>query len=193
MKGIIATAVLAFAVPSLARASDDVPVKIAGGHDMVLERAIEGTGLWESLCVGVCNAKVPWNGWYRVTGHGLRPSMPIGLVTARDGAVHLEPHPAYTSGFLGGIALSIVGPLVFLGGVISIAADNRTQFAPGFQCPGCPMTEVPPPSNAPIIGGALAMGIGGVMTLVGVLITTLSHHTSVSQIAVSGRSVTLTF
>ena len=122
--------------------------------------------------------------------------MPIGLVTARDGAVHLEPHPAYSSGFLGGVVMTAIGPLVFFGGAIAIAAYSPPSgTTPCFSGPPCTggTETLPPPGQAPYIGGAVSMMVGGVMTIAGAVVAALSHHTKTSQLAFSGRSVTLTF
>jgi hypothetical protein len=189
---ICACAIVGSSVSARADDDDTVAVKIKGSPDAVLERMIEGTSLWESLCVGTCDAVVPRDGQYRVSGHGIRPSLPLALVAGRDGAVHLEPRVAYSDGYAGGVALAVIGPLVMIGGTISIAANNRNNNG----CFGsCGSQSTVPVSQAPDIGGGIAIAIGGVMTIAAAVVLALSHHTTVGQgnIALSATSVRVRF
>jgi hypothetical protein len=174
---------------------DEVKVNLGGDREVMLERVIEGTDLWESLCVGTCETPIPRDGLYRIAGHGVRPSLPLSLSVAHDGAVHLQPHLAYTAGYVGGILLSVVGPLVIMGGSIAIASNSGNQpIEEGcFGCGGTPVSQVP--NNSAVIGGGIAIGMGAALTIAGIVAIALSHHTNVNQMAftVSPRNLTLTF
>ncbi len=189
----------ALATPSVAHAADDdVNVKVTGDtQQVVLERAIVGTDLWESVCTGACDTNVPRDGKYRVSGHGVRESLPIALLPAVDNSVHLEVRSAYTTGWIGGLMLTIIGPIMTLSGIVAIA----TFTPPGnFSCPpnACNSTDLPIQSNAPNIGGALLIGVGLVLTGMGIGALVLSEHTNVRQVgpfafSASGRGVRVTF
>ena len=193
-------ALVASSAAARADADDDVKVKIEGPPDTVLERVIEGTDLWESLCVGSCATPVPRDGLYRIAGPGTRPSLPLSLAPSPDGLVHIKPTFAYTSGFVGGIIMSIVGPLAVLGGSVALATanNNNEEINPPTPCTGnCPpptqTTSVP--SNSQVVGGAIVVGIGLALTIGGIVAVIMSHHTKVEQTAltVSPRSLTFTF
>jgi hypothetical protein len=190
-------------VPLGARADDDtdaVHVDVSKTTDnsvtLVLERLIDGTELWESVCVGTCDSKVAREGEYRVNGHGLRPSRPFALAPAHQSdRVRLDASVAYKAGWVGGILLTVLGPVVALGGGIAIAS-NQSQTVPiEMPCSQCvPPTATTPTSNAPI-AGAFAIGTGIAMTIAGIVAIVATNHTSVRQRAfmVSPRSLTLTF
>jgi len=201
-RGFLFGAALVALSSGSARADDDnVPVKLEGQSGVVLERIIEGTDLWESLCVGKCDSPVPRDGLYRVTGRGVRPSLPLSLAPAPDGVVHLHPSVAYSSGFIGGIILSVVGPLVIMGGSIAVAVNNNNDTVPietgcsGLGCPpSAPSTSVP--NNGGVIGGGIAIGVGVALTVAGIIALAVSHHSSVLQttaFTVSPRNLTFTF
>lgn len=195
---ITLTLATSLAVPSVAHATDDdLNVKVTGDTHVVLERLIVGTDLWESVCTGPCDSKVPRDGKYRISGHGVRESLPIALLPATDKSVHLDVRPAYTSGWIGGIMLTILGPIMTISGVISIAA-----FTPSgaLDCPegACNSNDQPIQSNAPNIGGGLLIGVGLVVTGIGIGALISSDHSSVRQVgpfgfSASGRGVRVTF
>jgi hypothetical protein len=87
--------------------------------------------------------------------------------------------------------LTVLGPLVAVGGVLAIVSNNNNTSV---DCPECgPQQGVT--SNAPAIGGALSIGIGSLMTVMGIIILQASHHTTAfqSHVAVSPSGVRVSF
>jgi hypothetical protein len=190
--------------PFGARADDDadtIHVDVSkttdDGLTLVLERLIDGTELWESVCVGTCDAKVAREGEYRVNGHGLRPSRPFALAPLHQSEhVRLDASVAYKAGWVGGILLTVLGPIVALGGGVAIASNqSQTVETPCQQNPCVPPMATAPTSNVQI-AGAFAMGTGIAMTIAGIVAIVTTDHTSVRQrgaFTVSPRSLTITF
>jgi hypothetical protein len=187
---------LPLAFTGRARAEDEVQVKMSGGSQVVLERIIAGTDFWESVCAGTCESRIPLEGKYRVTGRGVRPSLPLALVTsdAERGVVHLEPHVRYSSGWIGGIILTVLGPVIGVGASIAIATQTQNQQVPCFTIP-CPTpTPATNQSAAVPIGGGLAIGVGITMTVAGILAIIFDDHTIVNQrMSFSPRTMSITF
>jgi len=176
---------------------DTVRVEISKTTDkgvaLVLERVIEGTSLWESVCVGTCDARVPREGQYRVNGSNIRPSRPLELSPTHD-TVHLETDVAYKTGWIGGVVLTTVGPAVAIGGALAIAFNQPNNFTPPCNVTPCP--AAPPVSNAPVVAGAVTLGVGLAMTVAGIIALVTTDHSKVRQlgiVALATRSVTVTF
>lgn len=180
--------------PALARGddSDQVKVHLTGDPGLVLERKIEGTELWESLCVGTCDMQVPLDGAYRVSGRGVRPSLPIALVPAKK-VLHLDTSPAYTAAFAGGVTLVIVGSLAMFGGVIAATVGATQQQVPT-DCPpdvSCTPQQV---NHASLIGGVLAVLTGALAIAGGSVALALGDHTRTRDtVALSPGGLTLKF
>jgi hypothetical protein len=202
--------VLVVMAPLGARADDEadaVHVDVAktadDGLTLVLERIIDGTDLWESVCVGTCDSKVSREGQYRVNGHGLRPSLPFALAPERQSArVHLDAKVSYKAGWVGGILLTVLGPVVALGGGIAIATSNQSQPIPIEQ--PCSQNGCPPPSNSGTqvptsnvpFAAAFTIGVGVAMTIAGIVAIITTDHTTVRQrgaMTFSPRSMSVTF
>ena len=180
----------ALLAPSLAHAEDDrVKVHMTGDSGLVLERRIEDTELWESLCVGACDAKVPLAGSYRLNGRGLRPSLPISLLPAPN-VLRLEARPAYSAAMAGGITLVIVGPLAMIGGLVAATVGSNSQ-PETCNFSGC---FPDPQSHASLIGGVLSLLTGALLTAAGGVALGFADHTSTrQQLSVSGRGLTVAF
>ena len=178
--------------PAIARADDDsVKVHVTGDPALVVERRIEGTELWESVCTGACDAQLPRSGMYRLTGRGLRPSLPIALI-AVDDKVRLSASPGYSVAYSGGIVLTVVGPLVMLGGAVAAGVGGNQQGQ--FNCDFGGSCVTAPQSHALVIGGVISVVTGGVMMAAGIVAILLADHTHVHQIAkLTGRGLTVTF
>jgi hypothetical protein len=189
----LALALAVALVSSRAAAEDDVKVKLGGGREVVLERHIEGTDLWESLCVGQCMTFVPREGQYRLNGPGVRPSLPIALVTSStDGAVHLDAHVGYSYAVAGGAVMVILGPLVMFGSSIALLTSNSHQDTPFCSSGNC--VSGVPQNISPDVAGAAALTAGAIVTVAGAIALALSLHTHTSQqLAVSPRGITIRF
>ena len=194
VRGLLASALgtaLLFA-PASARADDEtVKVHMTGDSGLVLERRIEETSLWESVCVGTCDRPIQLEGSYRLNGRGLRPSLPIALLRAR--VLRLEALPAYDAAYVGGITLEIIGPMMLVGGVIATAVGTAQRPAPPcpFDAP-CPTQE--PQSDAMLVGGVMTILTSAVLIGVGMVAILLGDHTRTRQLqALSARGLSITF
>lgn len=195
---LLPTAAWAQDKPQKPRASavrpDEVKVHLTGAADLVLERRIEGTNLWESLCVGSCDTTVPFEGAYRVTGRGIRPSLPIALVSSSSSDVlHLDASPAYNVAVSGGIVTVIVGALAMFGGVTAAIADGgaQTEVAPCSFDSNC---APEPRGHALLIGGVATVLTGAVLVAGGIVAILLSGHTRTRQLASAGaRGLSIAF
>ncbi len=202
--------VVIIVAPLGARADDEadaVHVEVAKTADegltLVLERLIDGTDLWESVCVGTCDSKLSRDGEYRMNGHGLRPSLPFALAPERQSErVHLDAKVSYKAGWVGGILLTVLGPVVALGGGIAIATSNQSQIIPIEQpcnqngCPPPPPSGTQAPTSNVPIAAAFSIGVGVAMTIAGIIAIITTDHTTVRQrgtMTFSPRSMTVTF
>jgi len=193
---VVAIALGAVIAPGVARADgdqDDVKVHVTGDPHLVVERQIEGTELWESLCTGACDAAVPRDGMYRVSGRAVRPSLPIALLPAGDHSLELRVSPGYRAAWVGGVLLSTLGPVVVTGGAVAVSqGTHQNEFTA--PCPLDVSCTQEPQSNALVIGGVLAIAVGVVMFGAGVAALVLGDHTRVRQIvSVSPNGLRVTF
>jgi hypothetical protein len=166
--------------PSLAHADDEVKVHVDGDPDLVVERAIEGTELWESVCVGACDRKLPLGGQYRLIGHGIRQSLPVSLVPPTHDALNLEVKAAYATGWAGGIVLvSLAAATLTVGTITFVAGATEQHFTP--PCAStCPPTA---PENHPAtIVGATMLGVGAFMMTAGIVAIVMGSQTRVRQV-----------
>lgn len=164
---------------------------MTGESGLVLERRIEDTSLWESVCVGTCDRPIQLDGSYRLNGRGLRPSLPIALLPAR--VLRLEALPAYDAAYVGGIVLEIIGPMTLVGGVIATAVGGAQRALPPcpFDAP-CPTQE--PQNNAMLVGGVMTIVTSAVLIGVGMVAILLGDHTRTRQLqALSARAFTVAF
>ncbi len=184
MKRAAAQAALGVAIaiaPALAHADDEVKVHVDGDPDLVIERAIDGTELWESVCVGACDHKLPLQGQYRLIGHGIRQSLPVALVPPAHDTVNLEVKAAYATGWAGGIVLVSLAAATLMAGTITFVAGATEQHF----TPPCDITCTPDPTpqNHPAtVVGATMLGVGAFMMTAGIVAIVLGSQTRVRQV-----------
>jgi len=192
----LATGILLASAPARAQDVDEdaLKVHVTGDTGLVLERRIEGTNLWESLCTESCDVLVPHGGMYRVGGHAVRPSLPIALLPSRDKRVELEVHPGYRTGWVGGVILAVVGPLVMTGGgLMALVGASQSQVA-DVPCSFEGSCIAEPHFDAALIGGLLTLLVGAVVTGAGIAAMAVTDHSDVRQhVALSPRGVAVTF
>ncbi len=187
-----------FVAPVCARADvpDAVKVHVQGDSDVVIERSIENTELWESVCVGACDKKLPLEGRYRVLGRGIRQSLPLALIEPKKDTLRLDVKTAYNAGWVGGITLVALGASVLFAGTITTAVGaTQNTNPPCFEFP-CPPSDGSVPANHPAtIAGVIMLGVGTLMVAAGIISLGVSSQTRVVPIAldVSPRGVRLTF
>jgi hypothetical protein len=178
---------------------DEVRVHVEGDPQVVLERRIPDVDLWESMCRGKCDAFLPLEGSYRVSGHGIRSSVPLTFASAPDNTVKLEVGTAYSSGYYGSMMLTILGPIIMLSGTFTAIA-GATANHESFDEPPCGFGQTcltpPPQSNEVTIAGIGMIGTGLVMMIAGLYGLGTTNHSTVRQIGnltLSARSLTFHF
>jgi hypothetical protein len=198
----------ALAASTNAHADDDdgprVPVHVTSRDGdtapLVVERRIPDVDLWESVCTGTCDRKLPADGAYRLSGRGIRPSLPISFISNGHDPVRLDVRPTYSSGWAGGVVLTIMGPLAMvIGTFVTVAGASQTSSET--EVPPCPndvqcTSSSPGTNNALLIGGVGMLGVGLAVTIAGIFGLTRTDHSTVTQIGavtLSARSLTIRF
>jgi len=176
-------------IASRARADevpDEVKVHVKGDSDLVVERSIENTDLWESVCVGTCDRKLPLEGRYRLIGRGIRQSLPIALVRPKDQMLHLDVKAAYTTAWAGGITLVAIGATTLFAGVITfIAGATQNTSPPCFEGDCFGGSDPTTPQGHPAtIAGAVMLGLGSLMTTAGIISIVLGSQTHIQEMSV---------
>lgn len=166
------------AVTAWVHVESDRPVRIerepADGHGRE----------WDAICTSPCDAEVPLGLQVRIAGDGIRNSKPFMLNARAGERVELVVNTGTRGGFVGGIVLTSVGPVVSLiGAVVLVAASQVDQLNAETS-----IGTVQQQSNT---GGAKAVGvvlvIGGIaMTIGGILMLTGNAHTHVQEEPMSG-------
>jgi hypothetical protein len=175
---------------------DEIKVHVDGDDPgLVVERRIEETELWESVCTGTCDRKLPLGGRYRVLGRGIRESLWIALVPPEHDALHLDVRAAYSTAWAGGIALVAVGATAMFTGTVAFAV-GANQHSEAIPCPfdaTCPnQTE----NHSFAIAGGMTLVVGALMAAGGIGALILGSQTRVRQVAtltVTPRGVAITF
>jgi hypothetical protein len=190
-RGLLLIAAMLASSSAWADESDRVKVHLTGDPGLDLERKIEGTQLWESICVGTCDMQVPLDGQYRVSGRGVRPSLPIALIPAKN-VLRLDTTPAYSAAFAGGITLVIVGSLAIFGGAIAATVGANPQSPPcSFDGSSC---TAEPVGHGELIGGVLSVLTGALVVAVGAIVIAIGDHTRTRDaVALSGDGLTVRF
>jgi hypothetical protein len=173
------------AAPALARADvpDEIKVHVEGDPNLVVERRIENTDLWESVCTGTCDRKLPYTGRYRVLGSGIRESLWIALLPPQHDALKLDVKPAYTAAWAGGIALVSVGGAAMLVGAVVFTvglSQNHFETPCSFQS-NC--VDNTPANNSMQIAGGMSLLSGAFIVGGGLAAILLGSQSRVRQIA----------
>jgi hypothetical protein len=152
-------------------------VHIESDRPVRLEREGEGHARgseWETICASPCDAEVPLGSDVRIGGEGIRTSRPFHLNAAPGERVELVVNAGTRGGFVGGIILTSVGPIVSLiGAVVLVAASEQNQLdslvVDGVAQQNTTTTNT---TGAKTVGvvlviGGIALTIGGILMLTG--------------------------
>jgi len=194
---------LLFATPialsaKVARADlpDEIKVHVEGDPNLVVERRIEDTDLWESVCTGACDRKLPLTGRYRLLGRGIRESLWIALVPPEKDALKLDVKAGYSTAWGGGIALLALGATAMFAGTVGFvvgASQNQNQEIPcSFQSPCSDQHE----NHSVAIAGGMAFIVGALMVGGGIGAIILGSQTRVRQVVsatFSPRGLSISF
>ena len=199
MRAWLATSLL-FAtsfVTGLARADvpDEIKVHVDGDPNLVVERRIEDTELWESVCTGACDRKLPLVGRYRLLGRGIRESLWIALVPPEKDALKLDVKAGYSTAWGGGIALVALGATTMFAGtvgfIVGATQNQNLEFPCSFQSQ-CPEQRE---NHSVGIAGGMAFIVGALMVGGGIGAIILGSQTRVRQVTsfISPRGLTVSF
>jgi len=186
-----------FAFPGVARADlpDEIKVHVEGDPNLVVERKIEDTDLWESVCTGTCDRKLPLTGRYRLLGRGIRESLWIALVPPEKDALKLDVKAGYSTAWGGGIALVTIGATALFAGTIGFvvgASQHQFNSPCSFDVQCNDNTE----NHSVAIAGGMAFIVGALMVGGGIGAIILGSQTRVRQVistTFSPRGLSVTF
>ncbi len=181
---------------SRADESEEVKVHVDGDARLVIERKLTDSDLWESVCRGACDEMLPRDGSYRLTGRGIRPSLPIALIADGKKPVSLAVKSRYDAGWYGAVLLTIIGPTAMVGGVFAAIAGASQNNVIETPCPFNVSCNPIPAGHALLIGGFGTIITGALMTAAGIFGLSFADHSLVTQIGtvtVSARNLTISF
>ncbi len=181
-------------VTGVARADvpDEIKVHVDGDPNLVVERRIEDTDLWESVCTGTCDRKLPLAGRYRLLGRGIRESLWIALVPPEHEALKLDVRAGYSTAWGGGIALVALGATAMFSGAVGFIV-GASQHQEEFPCiNGCPAQ---PENHSVAIAGGMSFIVGALMLGGGIGAIILGSQTRVRQVtaAITARGLSVSF
>ena len=172
---------------------DEIKVHVDGDPNLVVERRIEDTDLWESVCTGVCDRKLPLTGRYRLLGRGIRESLWIALVPPEKDALKLDVRAGYSTAWGGGIALVALGATTMFAGTVGfiVGASQHQQELPCTFEVNCGQ----PQNNSVAIAGGMTFIVGALMVGGGIGAIILGSQTRVRQVTAtfSARGLSVTF
>jgi hypothetical protein len=185
-----------FAFSGVARADlpDEIKVHVDGDPNLVVERRIEDTDLWESVCTGTCDRKLPLAGRYRLLGRGIRESLWIALVPPEKDALKLDVKAAYSTAWGGGIALVALGATAMFAGTVGFvvgASQHQFEVPCSFDV-SCNQPE----NHSVAIAGGMTFLVGALMVGGGIGAIILGSQTRVRQVistTFTPRGLSITF
>ncbi len=151
---------------------------------VILEQSTYGGDDWHPVCQAPCDASLPLQASYRISGDGTRRSKPFVISPTPDGKATLDVARGTTTGFALGITFVATGPIVFLIGlavtVLGAAASsaNDCTNATGSRCTASD-------AGAVITTGIVLMGVGIGGTVIGGILLGNNIRTKVGQVGVT--------
>jgi hypothetical protein len=141
-------------------------VHITSSSTVVLYRRVPGSTAWTMACTSPCDAELPLGDSYRVTGNGVAQSSEFSLQGSPNSTIELKVDGQSTGGMVLGGALAAIGSLVGYVGllVVAVTLDEHSSSDDDARA-----------------GGLVAMGLGTVAVLGGLLIFLSSAKTDVTQ------------
>jgi hypothetical protein len=160
-------------------------VHIESSHDLVLEgRSPSSAHSWAPVCTSPCDSEVPLDYSYRIAGEGIRASHDFTIEASPGQRVVLNVKTASKGGFVGGIVLVSISPVVILIGLVVVAV-GAAQNDLSTTCSG---TGVGFNCNANANAGSGTETAGWVTTLIGVagaviggVLIGINSRTSISE------------
>jgi hypothetical protein len=109
---------------------------------------------WVTVCSSPCDRDVDLGSDYHITGSGVRASRPFQIEARPGGRVVIEVDPASKAGFVGGILMTSLMPIVSIVGIVVWAVGSvESNGSGGTNTAGAALT----------FGGLVGLTIGIVM------------------------------
>lgn len=141
-------------------------VHITSSSTVVLYRRVTGSTAWTQACTSPCDEMLPLGDSYRVTGNGVAQSSEFTLQGGPNSSIDLKVDGQSTGGMVLGGALAAIGSLVGYVGLLAVVVTLDSSGSSDKDARA---------------GGLVAMGLGTVAALGGVLIFLASAKTDVTQ------------
>jgi hypothetical protein len=113
-----------------AAVTGSVHVTMDGDNDAVLEQ--DHGGAWSVVCTGACNASLPLEPMYRISGSGVRTSGSFHLLGKPGDRIALHLNTASSAAFGGGVTMALLGGLAatigFWGSLIASSNDDQYNY-----------------------------------------------------------------
>ena len=144
-----------------------VRVHITSSSTVVLYRRVQGSTAWTQACTSPCNVDLPLGDSYRVNGNGVSQSNEFSLQGTAGSTVDIKVDGSSTAGMVLGGGLTGLGALVGYVGLVALAVSLGDNYHGD--------------EKAARVGGLVAMGLGTVAMVGGLLIFLASAKTDVTQ------------
>jgi hypothetical protein len=156
-----------------------VTVHVEGDSGIVLQAVSPGSGRWAAVCAGPCDAAVPLDREYRISGEGIRPSRAFRIHAEPGQRVVLNVSTASRSAYSAGLALTsvgsatiVVGLVVLVFGAFAGPCQATDEFGDCLQTTG--------DSGVETAGGVIAL-VGAGILVAGIVIWASNLRTTESQ------------
>jgi len=153
--------------------SESVLVHLEGDEDAILEiQDRNDKGTFSPVCHAPCDKMVPLDAMYRVTGDSMKDSRAFKLAGSAGQAVSVNVNPGRRGAFVGGIVMTVIGPIALLTGAVVYLAGSSSIYSAGFS--------VGSNDGLQVTGGVLMLG-GAALTAVGIPLLVSNARTKVTQ------------
>lgn len=144
-----------------------VRVHITSATTVVLYRRVQGSTAWTQACTSPCNVDLPLGDSYRVNGNGVSQSSEFSLQGTPGSTVDIKVDGSSTGGMVLGGTLTGLGALVGYVGLLFVAVSLGDDYNGD--------------EKAARAGGLVAMGLGTLAMVGGLLVFLASAKTDVTQ------------
>lgn len=148
-------------------------VHLEGDDDAVLEMRGPQGGDFVAMCHAPCDRALPLDAMYRIGGDGIRKSGNFKLASTDGKPVVVDVNSGHTGGFVGGIVMTALGPVVAVAGLFVYAVSSITFYTSSSGGSGG--------SSAGKTTGGIMMLSGLALTAVGIPLIVMNSRTKVKQ------------
>lgn len=153
-------------------------IHIDSDHELVLEGR-PADGGWSIVCTAPCDTGVPLEYEYRISGSGIRTSHSFRIEGAAGQHVILSVKAGSKAGFVGGIVLASISPVVIVVGLLValVGAIEQTDYTT-LDCAGCSTNSSG--KSTETTGWIITLvGVGGLV--IGIVLVATNARTSQTQ------------